>query len=647
MDTKTNEVTSPYKKKRIAVFANGWSNEYFSTVLEGLHRSAARDGVDLFAYVTYIYWEERGAHRKNQLNIFRLPDPLDYDGAIMLTNTFNDPTEYELICERFREKNVPILSTEIRLPGMAFIGTSNYEGMRELAEHLITVHHVKNVVLVNGVAGNEECIVRERAVLDALDAHGLTLTETLYAGYEFNQAAMLADEWIASAKALPDAFICANDHMALGMISALHAHGVRTPEDIIVTGFDHVQEAQTSYPLLATVSRQWSQMGAILYDELCDQIKNPDPAYENVYHTRFIPSESCGCPAHEPDIEVRRNKLRGLHRETMNKDLTDRFYHELRLAMSQVSDREEYHTTARSLWAGRDILGPDFAICAEPPFLYLDDDEYPREINGYSETMELLFGKENGTIVERRPFYSQEVYHGYQNTGAGSDVYVITPLSYMNYVIGYLAVKNQPELVYNTSITRSITSIDTLMLSLRQNIQFMRANRKLKEIYMSDSLSGMYNRTGCTSVLFPYISEQKEAGKAAILLFVDIDNMKVINDEFGHLNGDLAIKITASAMRKALPEDWIFCRFGGDEFLAAGIRMKDGEAYRADVTEAVKKIVKESRIPFVLSASVGFYVIDPKDTGTDQDYIRQVDRSMYEEKRKVHGDEAHEEDTEP
>ena len=61
------------KKKKIAVFANGWSSEYLELVLEGLRRAAQKDNVDIFVFSTYISWGETDIQSKCQLNIFHLP----------------------------------------------------------------------------------------------------------------------------------------------------------------------------------------------------------------------------------------------------------------------------------------------------------------------------------------------------------------------------------------------------------------------------------------------------------------------------------------------------------------------------------------------------------------------------------------------
>ena len=123
-----------------------------------------------------------------------------------------------------------------------------------------------------------------------------------------------------------------------------------------------------------------------------------------------------------------------------------------------------------------------------------------------------------------------------------------------------------------------------------------------------------------------------------IHIFADINFMKKINDGYGHLNGDLAIKATARALRNALSEDWLFGRYGGDEFIAVGPGEPtiDIDKYRADFAAAMNDMITNLKLSFELSASLGYCIIAPDNVGYIGDFIRIADTSMYEEKQRMH-----------
>lgn len=104
---------------KIAVFTNGFSNEFLELIITGLRNKAKADFMDVFVFVTYCSFSDHELQNKCQLNIFHLPDPEDFDGAIMLTNTYNFPDEQERVCARFQRAGVPMLSLEVDVPNMS------------------------------------------------------------------------------------------------------------------------------------------------------------------------------------------------------------------------------------------------------------------------------------------------------------------------------------------------------------------------------------------------------------------------------------------------------------------------------------------------------------------------------------------------
>ena len=121
-------------------------------------------------------------------------------------------------------------------------------------------------------------------------------------------------------------------------------------------------------------------------------------------------------------------------------------------------------------------------------------------------------------------------------------------------------------------------------------------------------------------------------------MFVDINYMKRINDEFGHLHGDNAIKTVAESIKQNIREDWIAVRYGGDEFLIIGPRCNEAEAetVRESILNYLDKKNHDGSQPYQISASCGYVVTDPVSPAALQDYVQDADRMMYEIKKQVH-----------
>ena len=624
--------------KRIAVITNGWSGEYLSIVLEGIKKKAAKDGVDVFVFTSYILWRDEKKRKEEQIKLFDLIHPEDYDGFIVLANTFNIKEETDAIKKLLKGYNSPVVTTEVEIPGIPFIGSSNYKGMYELTRHLIEKHDVRKIIYMRGISGNVECAEREKAVREALAVDGLDLAGTLQGDFGFYGATIRIDEWLKTGESLPDAFVCANDLMALGTISTLHKNGIEVPDDVIVTGFDHTKESQLSYPLVATVTRQWDEMGEYAYEEIKAQLKKPDRNSRRILESAFVPSESCGCDPDARSIALRLEKIRNMYPDTISSDMVDLFFQRVRLDMDKAENRQDFYESAKNTFGINNFFGPDYCFCADPRFLETDIDEYAQGPTPISDRMDVLYEKRNDVSKPPSSFDTREIYPGYKKEKGKSDLYIVSLLNDIDYYIGYIVIKNSPETLYNLQLKRLVNNLDLLLVTIKRYVFSQKNYRKLKEIYMTDFLTGMYNRAGCEKVLFSFIQEEKIQQRSTSLLFVDINNMKIINDEYGHLNGDLAIKATADAMKRSLPDGWLLGRYGGDEFVAVGRynEKQNIKRYRKLFADALKKTMEGLKVPFELTASAGFCAIHPEDKGKIEDFIRIADESMYEEKEKAH-----------
>ena len=113
-------------RKRIAVFAGGWSFEYVQDVLSGVKEVAKNENIDVFAFVNYSLRWESSAQCDAEFNIFTLPDLDDFDGIIILGNSFNLTKETEYFKEKLKSVKCPVVSLESEFEGVPSVFTDNY-----------------------------------------------------------------------------------------------------------------------------------------------------------------------------------------------------------------------------------------------------------------------------------------------------------------------------------------------------------------------------------------------------------------------------------------------------------------------------------------------------------------------------------------
>jgi two-component system cell cycle response regulator len=157
----------------------------------------------------------------------------------------------------------------------------------------------------------------------------------------------------------------------------------------------------------------------------------------------------------------------------------------------------------------------------------------------------------------------------------------------------------------------------------------------LRELSITDELTGLSNRRGFFAFAQLQMKHARRNGERMVLFFADIDDLKTINDKFGHVAGDRALADAARIFSETFRDSDIIARMGGDEFaLIVGNAPDPGIEIVLNRLEKRLAEYNASRDgSFRLSVSVGFSIFDPAKPFTVDDLIRQADERMYEQKQ--------------
>jgi diguanylate cyclase (GGDEF)-like protein/PAS domain S-box-containing protein len=150
-----------------------------------------------------------------------------------------------------------------------------------------------------------------------------------------------------------------------------------------------------------------------------------------------------------------------------------------------------------------------------------------------------------------------------------------------------------------------------------------------------DPLTGLLDRAFLMERLETLLSGERSADRAFALLFIDLDNFKQVNDDFGHLIGDQILREAASRLSRCLREGDDVVRFGGDEFVVllqrvAGREEIDPVIHR--IRDALAQPITVAQHDVALSLSIGVAQASPEHR-TPEDVLNDADRAMYAAKR--------------
>ena len=201
-------------------------------------------------------------------------------------------------------KRVPVVvvAGDTAQRGVDVVSADNWSGAHALAEHLVAAHGRRRLFHVDGPPTAPDAGARRLAMRAVIEAHpGTVLTGSFCGRFTVHSGQEAAERLLADTRAvgrpLPDAIVCANDQMAIGVVRTLTARGIRIPEEVAVVGFDDIFPASLTDPPLTTVHQPMRKIGERGCDRLIERITDPTlrPMVE-LLPAELVLRSSCGCP---------------------------------------------------------------------------------------------------------------------------------------------------------------------------------------------------------------------------------------------------------------------------------------------------------------------------------------------------------------
>lgn len=201
------------------------------------------------------------------------------------------------------------------------------------------------------------------------------------------------------------------------------------------------------------------------------------------------------------------------------------------------------------------------------------------------------------------------------------------------------------EIVYNTVQEQISTALHTALLFDKRKqseeklkialADLKKSNRKLQSLSLEDELTGLYNRRGFFLLAEQHYRFCRREGRKFVLFFGDVDGLKMINDLYGHREGDHVIRQTARILKNTFRESDIIGRYGGDEFIVIGL---NDSAETIPVTqqrflENMAKCNQNLNKPYEVSISLGAAEYDNESGLSLEELIAAADKKLYEQKQ--------------
>lgn len=612
--------------KKIAVFVGELPGAYQVEVTTGVIQEASKLGVQCFVYTNNGAYGENVFFAYGEKSIMNVPYLEDYDGIVLAGDTFGVEGMYEDLTELIERKaKCPVVCLRQKDERFYNVLVDNRRAMSDIVEHFITHHGFTRICFMTGKLEMYDAQRRLLGYIDTMQKHGIKVTpDMVFEGDYWRNKGGQAVEWFCKDKEeLPQAIVCANDFMAISVCNALHKKGIHVPEEVCVSGYDDTDEAKYSIPSITSMHVDGIEMGKAAF-QILHNLSQGKEQEKNVYlSVNLCNRGSCGC-ADACDAEA--GKVLFAQKENIQRIL----YHSS--AMDIAFDKED------DFW-GLMMVGNAYIRDYDYDAIYLcfcDEKEKEFETvdmqQKYTERMTLraVFGRAGACRVCEEPFMRREVLPE-QYLEDREPVYIV-PFHEKNNCLGYIAYKthniDRLRYIFSLWIQGLASSIDRQrMYEASKDLQELRKN------YNRDALTGIGNRREIERILGQCYERLTTTGEVFCVVSIDMDGLKVINDKYGHLEGDMALCTLANILAETIGECGVVARTGGDEYLLC-LYVDSDETVREIISRIRTKIDVfnlSSHKPWELGASIGYAFC--RKGATLLFAMQQADKNMYQEKR--------------
>lgn len=626
-------------RKRIAVFICAISFDNQRNILLGILDGAKEMDTDVYVFTCHLNYMESASNKQGAFHIMDLPNLHTFDGAIVVKNTIQDSDTAERLMERIAKSEIPVVCIDERVPQIPCVGISDYEAQKAIVTHLIERHQMSHINYVTGHIYNREGMERYQAYRDALTEHKIPFAEEqiYYGNYDIDSGHNAVKQFMREGK-LPEAIVCANDSMAIGVLEELLRAGYHCPQDVAVTGFDNDAMAKYHHPSLTTVDRNQGQIGYQAVKRLLIEPWEKKQQFIKL-EASIVYRESCGCSFERTwglaEVEA---QLTSQH------ILLENAVDSLKNMTAELAVMEELADLYEAL--KKYVLTTDmqsFYLCMcdtrkifEPDPEHIGEKEDAAYVcNEYSPQVTIPLAYHNGEFSAVEAFASGSVLPRRLCDTDAPGFYIVTPLNYRDWCFGYIVSVNSYFALYSELFYSWIMNVGIGLENVRKWKLMDAMVARLNSVWAYDALTHLYNRAGFFQYAREFVAQCAKKQERMYLLFLDMDGLKQVNDNLGHEFGDQYIAKMAEVLKECIPKNDMVMRYGGDEFVVLG-RCSDSStaAQRVGLIRAsLQRINELEKQEYRMEASIGVseYLADENmDLGR---LLEEADQRMYEEKK--------------
>lgn len=594
-----------------------------------ISEEAVKHGYKVLLFNTFSDLYADSGFEKGENSVYKLINYDMVDALVVMPATIeNDDVVAEIVNDA-KEAGVPVFSFDQEFEGCKSVHYNYTDIFEKIVRHVVEDHGCKKVYMMAGMKNNSFSQERIDTYHAVLEDNGIKFCEddVYYGDFWEHPTREAMNAFFESGKEIPEAFVCANDSMAIIVTQELRKKGYRVPEDVIVTGFDGCEMEKYSSPRLTTAEPDYAELGRVMIDEI-DKVINGESVPKRVDVSYFMRiSESCGCKKSNP-IDVL-DKILELN-DTIN--WSEGHESHMFSYSSVLGHCEKIDDIGEKIWCFSD---DNSWLCLNTD-CFDEDREIYRYKKDFTAKMNNIMTRDGEERIDSRIINTSELLPNLEEEFERFDCFIFLPVHHQQNAMGYYAMTFDTRFAEFRNTRRFIKNTNNIIENLRNKFIVQKATKKLEEMAIRDYLTGLYNRQGFYSHVGDLIERCQKNNTNTVIFSIDMDGMKNINNTYGHNEGDRALIAVAKSMKRSAKNGEIVARFGGDEFVVIG--EKTSKDYADDfIARTLAELDKfnhaDQNRPYKIVISCGYVSAKCNDPEDIYEKMRIADGRMYMQKR--------------
>ena len=593
-------------------------------LVRAITKVAAQKGVNLIILEGRTVGSTQYADPQHN-NIYQMLNNARSTNTVIASNVLFEGMESDQVIESFLNKyqhQGNIVSIGAPLENFPSINIDLSSGVVTVLEHLTKEHNCQKPLFV----------VRKGSSIEANKKYFEDIWVELHHSIEHFQCIELEDvlcqggalvEAVDQAGFTYDALVFSDDLLGSAYLEMLQNYWAQRVGEYPIVACGNRHLGSSPHRFLTTVS---SPSSSQIVEDIFELLEEQDE-YEGAAHTSLLPGlhigGSCGC--HQ--TEVFEDLKEGV--DPIEIPIAYRVLESL-----QSFNKVEFFELLANSLGSLNVNECFVALFYDCPGIF-NDAPYP-------ELCELVFCYHEGKHVryDKPPvFDTKKILPDDIIEGGGPHSLLLKPLFFQTQQYGYVVMDMEKSSEFDLQFLHGHICHGLKGAILAEQYanaveQVHTLNARLQKISVTDELTGLFNRRGFNQAAEQYL-EEDGFSEAFVLFFADVDGLKKINDQFGHSEGDFAIKAVANTLNQTFGEHDLIARASGDEFVAISkdTRKHDIPEILSKMSFYLKEMNHSSNKPYSINFSCGYYYVEENIPSPDLfQLLKKADKNLYKSK---------------